>query len=159
MSGMNRNSSLWPKAIIAYFAVVITGIVFFVGWAIRQNMDLVRKDYYAEELQFQQQFDRVQRTQQLNGQASIAYDRAEQRITIALPREHAGQVSTGMIHLYRPSDAKLDRNIRMDLGSDGTHRLDAMQLEAGLWKVRFYWKLDEKEFYFDDSVLIAGKES
>jgi nitrogen fixation protein FixH len=157
MSGKSRNTSLWPKVIIGYFAVVITCIILFVVWVLRQNNDLVRPDYYAEELRFQKQIDRVQRTQELNSRASIAYNVDQQQVTIALPEEHIGRISTGTIQLYRPSDAKLDKHLKLELTADGKQRLDTTQLEAGLWKVRVFWKFNDEEFYFDNSILVSGK--
>ncbi|MBA4148457.1 MAG: FixH family protein [Verrucomicrobia bacterium] len=157
MSGKARRTSLWPKVIIGYFSVVIICIAFFLAWVLRQNNDLVRPDYYAEELRHQDQLDRVQRTRELNGQATIAYDMDQQQVTVAVPQEHIGRITTGVIHFYRPSDAKLDKNIKLELASDGAQHLDVTQLEAGLWKVRLFWTLNDEEFYFDDSILISGK--
>ncbi|MFN7139567.1 MAG: FixH family protein [Limisphaerales bacterium] len=157
MSTKARKTSIWPKAIIGYFAFVITCIVIFVSWVVRQNNDLVRPDYYAEEQRYQEQIDRVQRTKQLNSKASIAYSIDQQQVTIAVPQEHVGRITDGTIQLYRPSNAKLDRNVKLDLGADGKQRLDATQLEAGLWKVRVFWKHNDEEFYYDNSILVSGK--
>jgi DNA-binding NarL/FixJ family response regulator len=35
--------------------IVLCAIVVFVTWAVRQNMDLVRSDYYGHEILFQKQ--------------------------------------------------------------------------------------------------------
>ena len=58
-------SSLWPYAIAGYFALAITGIAIFITWAVRQNMDLVRSDYYEHEILFQKHIDAVNRTRPL----------------------------------------------------------------------------------------------
>ena len=148
--------SIWPKAIIGYFAFVITCMIIFVVWIVRQNNDLVRPDYYAEELRFQKQMERVHRTHNLDTRASIVFDESDRKLHIKIPEEHAGKVSSGMIHLYRPSDAKLDQNLPLALAPDGEQQIDATHLEAGLWRVRVFWKLNDEEFFHDDSIVVSG---
>ena len=48
----------WPYAIIAWFVIFITAMTVWAVVATRNSMDLVRKDYYEEELRHQQQIER-----------------------------------------------------------------------------------------------------
>jgi len=148
--------SFWPIAIIGFFAVAIISIAVLITWAVRQNMDLVRPDYYAEEIRFQKQLDRMNRAQMLNTEATIAYDTVRQSITVTIPASQSPRQTTGFIHFYRPSDATLDKNIKLSLTTDGTQRIDVKQLNAGLWKVRLYWKVNGEEFYCDRSIVIGA---
>jgi nitrogen fixation protein FixH len=159
MSRQPLKRNLWPVAIIAYFAVAILGAVIFVVWAVRQDMDLVRNDYYAEELRFQKQMERVERAGQLKEAASIVYSFDDQMITVALPPDHSNKLSEGSIHFYRPSDATLDLDLKLQVSADGKQRVPTAGLQAGLWKVRLLWKVDGEEFFTDRSIIIAGKES
>ena len=149
-----KKRNLWPLAIIGYFIVFITSMVIFIGWAVRQKEDLVRPDYYAEEIRFQQHVDRVARTRQLSTVAKITYDDRTRAIALVVPREH--QKASGFIQLYRPSDATQDKKIPLSLNADGAQRIDTRGLAAGLWKVRFYWKVADQEFYTDESIVISG---
>ena len=156
MNNVKRRGSIWPKAIIGYFVFVIICMIIFVAWVVRQNNDLVRPDYYAEELRFQKQMERVQRTRNLNTRASIVYDGTAQKVYIQIPEEHAGKVSEGIIHLSRPSDAKLDRNLPLALAPDGKQQIDATQLATGLWKVRVFWTFNNEEFFHDDLIVVGS---
>ena len=60
------------------------------------------------------------------------------------------------MHLYRPSDAKLDRNLTLQPNHDGAQTIDGRALRPGLWKVRLEWKSGGETFCFDQSVLIEG---
>lgn len=150
---MQKPRNPWPIAIAAYFVVFITFLVSFIVFATRHHVDLVRADYYEEELRFQQRLDQVQRTREAGGPLSVAYDAARQCITLALPSSGTAQVS-GNIHLYRPSDARLDQQWPLGLDATGTQRLDASKLERGLWKVRVEWSLDGKDYYLDQKVVV-----
>ena len=144
----------WPLAIIGYFVVFISAMVVFIVWAVRQKEDLVRPDYYAEEIRFQQHVDRVARTKRLQATALISYNDTTRIIAVAVPRTH--QSATGFIQLYRPSDAAQDKRIPLSLDAHGAQNIDVRGLSEGLWKVRCYWKVSDQEFYVDESIIISG---
>jgi hypothetical protein len=143
----------WPIAITVFFFVFFLGLVGFIVFATTHQADLVRADYYEEELRFQQQLDRVNHTQRLGQAVSVAYDIGQRCIAIQLPPAQAEDIA-GRIHLYRPSDARLDRELPLDLRPDGTQRVDASQLPSGLWKVRLEWSNQGRDYYFDQPVVI-----
>lgn len=146
--------SPWPYAIIGWFVLFGSAMAAWVVVAVRTDMDLVRPDYYEQEILHQQQIDRQTRTLPIQSQVKVAYDAAQQTIVIALPATHAAQAQ-GKINFYRPSDAKLDREAKLSLNSGGTQKLDAKLLRPGLWKVRVQWTVNGEEFYFDQAFTIA----
>jgi nitrogen fixation protein FixH len=145
----------WPFSIITAFFAFISGLVVFIAFAIRQNMDLVRPDYYEEELRFQQHLDKVARTRPFARDVSVAYEMAESRIQVRLPREHARQHASGSIQFYRPSDARLDLEIKLNLSADGTQAVDAATLAPGFWRVRLHWKVEGAEFFHDQAICVT----
>jgi nitrogen fixation protein FixH len=147
--------SPWPYAIIGYFIVFITGIAVFIAWAVTQDMDLVRKDYYDHEILFQQQIDRQKRTAELGAQAAVNYDATAHAITIQIPASHVAGAN-GTIHFYRPSDAKLDHKVRLAPTPDGTQQINVQSLRVGLWKVAVQWTAGGQEYHLDRAIVIGG---
>jgi hypothetical protein len=143
----------WPITITAFFIVFFSGLVAFIIFASTQRVDLVRADYYEQEIHFQQQMERVNRTRNMADPAAVSYHSEQRCITIRLPSPPSGQ-ATGQIHLYRPSDARLDQQFPLALQSDGTQRVDVSKLRVGLWKVRVQWELAGKEYYVDQPIVI-----
>lgn len=159
MNSPDKKLHPWPVAIIAYFAVFIAGIVMFTVFAARQKVDLVRTDYRDDEIRFQQHIDRLSRTKPLNAQVTITYDTQREAISLALPSAHAGRVTNGRVQLCRPSDASLDQTSQLVLDAGGAQQLDAKKLKAGLWKVRVSWRVDDQEYFFDQSIVVAPHQS
>ena len=95
MSQPTQSRNPWPIAIIACFILFITGMVVFIVFATRKQMELVRPDYYEEEMRFQQQLDRLNRTRTLSTQVEITYDSEQQSVTIVLPGAHARHSTSG----------------------------------------------------------------
>jgi hypothetical protein len=121
--------------------------------AVRQDMDLVRADYYEHEMRYQDQIDRLGGTLALGSQIAISYSPAEQAIVVALPAAHAS-AAQGCVRLYRPADARLDREVPLRIGPDGRQRVEAKTLRGGLWKVRVEWTVDGREYYSDQPLVI-----
>lgn len=154
MSKPKRN--LWPVSIVAFFVIAIIFSAVFVTVAVRHHDDLVSADYYEREVTFQKQLDSMNRTQSVAAKTAVRFDMAEKAIVISLPQAQLAK-ATGNVHLYRPSDARLDREFPLALGVDGTQRLDTKPLAEGLWKVRVTWTANEQEYFIDQSVLVAGE--
>ena len=151
-STTKHSSSLWPRAIAAYFCVAIVGIVTFVAWSVRQNVDLVRADYYAEEIGFQRHLDQINHARALNAKMQIAFNGAANAVMISLPNSSSSVA--GNIHFYRPSDAAKDKQMRLSLQADGSQRIDARNLENGLWKVQVTWTANGTEFFTEETFVI-----
>jgi nitrogen fixation protein FixH len=153
---MSRNPSRnpWPIAITGFFVIAILFIVTFIAFAMRQREDLVSADYYEREVRYQGQLDSMNRSQSLAAQPVVTFEPGPQVIVITLP---AGQTrgATGSIQLYRPSDARLDRNVPLALNAEGIQRLDARELRDGLWKVRVKWNIGGKNYFVDQPVIVA----
>lgn len=152
---MKKN--LWPYAIIAYFVVFIAGIATWISFAIRHDDQLVRPDYYDHEIKYQAQIDRITRTRGLKGEALAAYEIAGNYIRITLPAGMRSEKVEGTVHLYRPSDARLDQKLALTPAPDGSQEINVSDLPGGLWKLRLDWKASDREYYFEKSLVLRGR--
>jgi len=149
----SKTRNPWPIGLVLFLILFAAYIVGFVVFASRQKMDLVREDYYDQEIRFQQQIDRVQRTAPVLADADIVYDRAGGLITVSLPSVKQNDIS-GTLSFYRPSDAGLDSNVKLGLDAAGRQSVSVRALRAGLWKVRVQWKAASREYYFEKQIVI-----
>lgn len=134
------------------FVLFALGIATMVVIACSHKVDLVRPDYYDQEIKYQTQLDRLNRTAQLSDAVKITYDDTTGRLTINLPRTHAGAETVGRIELYRPSATNLDRELKLELDANGAQTVDASALIPGLWKVRVHWVRQGQEFYAEKRI-------
>ena len=146
----------WPAAIIITFVVFFAGTVGLVVLAAHQRVDLVSNDYYEQEIRYQQRLDQVSRTSVVRSQVRVSYDPVARAIRITLPAAHAQGRAVGRVHLYRPSEAGLDRDARLELDPQGVQSVNADKLLPGLWKVRVQWKVDGQDYFVDERVIIPS---
>ncbi|MFN3404388.1 MAG: FixH family protein [Cytophagaceae bacterium] len=134
---------------ITFIAFAIFMISLVVG-TFRANTDLVYDDYYKKELEFQQQINKTDNFSKTN--KNILVHQTSDGIKIAFPTEMVKNITEGTIRVYRPSDAKLDKEFPLALNEDGTQFV-AADFKSGMYKVKFDWKSD-KEYYTEKTIFI-----
>ena len=149
----NKKFTFWPYAIVIGLVSFMGYIVYFVIQAMNQDVDLVSKDYYAQEIAYQDQIDRVRRTQAL-GDVMLTYKEEGQTILLQVPATYSDKKLTGMITLFRPSDDKLDQQLPLQLGRDLSQLIEVGDLEKGLWKVRVNFSDGEEAYYSEKTIQI-----
>jgi nitrogen fixation protein FixH len=144
----------WPLGVILALVLFGAGTAGLVVLACSQRSDLVRADYYDQEIRHQEQMNRVARTRRAAPDARATYDAHQQSISLSLPALHAQLVPQGQILLYRPSAANLDRRYPLDLDAAGTQQLDARELPPGLWQVQVSWIADQEEYFYSQKLVV-----
>ena len=156
---MSRTESAfnpWPYAIVGFFVFAIVAAVAWVVFCLGHGTDLVAADYYEQEIEYQAQLDRIGRGRELGERAGIVHDALASTLRIRIPREHVESGASGMIHLYRPSAAGLDRHIRLEPDGAGEQQLDVVGLAPGLWEVRVRWTVEDEDFALMEKVTIGA---
>jgi hypothetical protein len=142
---MKRNP--WPYAIIAYFVVFIASMATWVVFAVRNDQQLVRKDYYEHELKYQTELDSMNRAS--GARAQIGFNSAAQMVSITLPENSEGAV----VRFYRPSNAALDRELKL---ASAQRELSVSDFEPGLWRLRLRWKNGGADFQQEQTLVLAS---
>ncbi len=139
----------WGNWIFVSFILFVGLIATLVTISMRQDINLVAEDYYKQEIEYQDQIERLERTKALESVPDIAHDRTKRTLVITMNQE---KVEQARIHFFRPSDASKDKEIL--LSNDLTHEVPVAGWEPGLWKVKLSWKADGKEFYSEKSIML-----
>lgn len=156
-SASGRTLNPWPVAILAAFMLFISATAGLIALSAWRPDDLVAADYYEQEIRYQHQLDRLNRTQPLLAGIVVDFDPAQHSVRIALPSAHAAGLAEGRIQLYRPSAKALDREFPLRLDPHGFQMLDVRRLLPGLWKVRIHWSADGQEYFVERSLVIPPR--
>ena len=144
----------WPAGIaIIYilFVVILLALVIFSSY---HSVDLVAKDYYEQEIKYQQQIDRINRADSLSAPVSWHHDKKQRLVTIQFPMELIADDVEGNILFFRPSDAKQDKLMALRLSSKNIQTISTQHLIPGLWKLKIFWQIDQKDFYAEGILVI-----
>lgn len=142
----------WGHKIIIVFIVFAAGILTLVTKSMRTKIDMVTKDYYTEELKYQQVIDGKKNAGTLSSPVLIAQQ--AEGIAVTFPRELRGTNIIGKIKFYRPSDSGLDVEMPLQLSSDGMLVINRQMFHKGSYLVKVQWENGGKPFYQEESLHV-----
>ncbi len=143
-------TSPWPYSIIATFVVFISALAAYVTFACSNDVELVAADYYQQEIEYEQQMNRIKRTQALGDQVKVVLQPDSKSLRLRLPEAHASQPDLdGSVQLYYPADGNKDLHFPLELASTGIQEFDFSSLDRGLWRMKVRWTKGGEEYHFE----------
>lgn len=135
------------KWIVVSFVLFAAFIATLVTVCMRQEVSLVSGNYYEEELQFQAQIDRERNANALPTKPSIGLKGRQ----LELALNQSMPITEGTLHIFCPSDARMDRKFKVSPDLD-TQVFDLEELNSGMYRVKFRWTMNDKEFYREEVI-------
>lgn len=134
------------KWIVVVFIVFAGFIGTLVTICVKQDISLVSKEYYKEELAYQQQISRLSNTAALKNKPEVIVTPDFIQLTF----DSAYTITQGELKLFCPSDAKMDRTFKLTGNKSATWPLTNMK--PGMYRVKLSWSMNEKEYYQEEIV-------
>lgn len=142
----------WGKKLIAVFIVFAAGMSYLVYRCTRVNVDLVSKEYYKDELKYEDIIQSTKTANALNGRVRLSQQAAV--VTVQLPAEMENQKVSGTIWFYCAADASRDRHIPIETGSLACQQISKKVLLPGVYTVKFEWSSNNKHYYAEQPFRI-----
>ena len=142
----------WGNKLLLVFAVFGGMISYMVYRCMQTPVDLVAKEYYKDELTYQQVIDARQKASALSGE--VALRQAAEAITVTLPEEMRNAGVKGSIQFYCPSDAGRDRRFAMQLDAMASQEISTRLVKAGRYTVRIQWESNGVR-YFEEKPFVV----
>ena len=113
-------------------------ISYMVYRCVQTPVNLVNKEYYRDELVYQDVIDGTNKANALSGK--IKLEQEQGRISVQLPPEMKNGALKGNIIFYCPSDAAKDRKLPLAADSAARQEIAAHELAPGFYKVKIEWE-------------------
>ena len=133
---------------LGFVGIIISLVVICFG----HKTELVYKDYYARELQFQKQIDADNNATLL--ETPIQHQVNGKNIHITLPQELMNNDLEGKVHFMRPSDSRLDKEITLKPEPNGLVLIDGSQMADGVYKMQISLTSAGKNYYKEAVIRI-----
>ena len=144
----------WPLGITLVYVFFVTALIAWLLFSFTQDVNLVTDDYYEQELKYQDQIDRIQRTRALSHQLTWQYDKMTKNVTLHLHQDADPQQISGRLIFFRPSDAGHDKQVAINLNAEGMQSVNAANLLPGLWRLKIFWNRNQEEYYSEGILVI-----
>jgi hypothetical protein len=142
----------WGNKLLVTFIVFGAGMSYLVYRSVTTNFELVDKDYYKNELRYQEVIDGTNRANGLS--AAVKLVQSGEKIVLQLPAEMKDQIISGTLHFYCAYDGKKDKKFIVSTNAEGMQMLDAGQVTAGNYTVKINWKADGNDYYTEKLIII-----
>lgn len=142
----------WGHGIFTFLAVFLLAMGFVVYKSFQQNNSLVESEYYPKGLEYQKQIERIANADSLKEKITVA--EVDGKILITYPQLFKNASPEGTLYFYRPSDDAGDHTEKMLCDSSLIQVVPAQKLMAGKYIVKMNWKMNGKEFYHEQQLMI-----
>jgi FixH protein len=140
----------WGYKLLLTFVVFAAGIFYLVFRSMNINTELVSKEYYKDELKYQQVIDGSKKANQLSSEVSVSQH--GNFIMVKMPQEmKVGNVS-GSIWFYCAADEKKDQHVVINLDADAVQQIDKKGFQPGNYTLKIDWN-DNKDHYYSEQPL------
>jgi hypothetical protein len=140
----------WGKGITIAFVAFAMFIGSLVTVCVRQDITLVSRNYYDDELNYQDQIDRMNNTAALPVQPVIFVHSG----LLELRYVGFAHSEEGELVVTRPSDARYDATFKVGAGIDTVRVFDLSRYPTGRYNLALRWKMNGKEFLFKESISL-----
>lgn len=141
-----KSKSKWGVGVFSLYGSFVFFILILVMFVSIQKFDFVEDNYYQKELVYQEQIDRIARTNNLEGKISVEFLANLEKIQINFPVAISNEI-TGTIKFFRPSNSNLDFELPIQLDSLMTQEVDAEKVVRGYWQIKINWSSDSIDYY------------
>ena len=143
----------WGSGIALLYITFAGAIIGMVVYSFRQKIDLVTPEYYAEELAYQSQIDKMNRVREL--EKAIDWKVMAEGIRFMFPETmKAGEIA-GTITLFKPSDNTADKQFEIQVDSTGSQWIDVSKLAGGKYKLKLDWS-NQGQTYYQEGVVVLN---
>lgn len=141
----------WGTGIALFYGTFVIVLLYFVIKSTGQDNSLVSEQYYADDLNYQQQYDKLRNAQALETDLEISRKADSEEVILQFPKD-LGVVS-GQIRFFCPSDSKQDFAVEVQTDTTFTQAVSSKNLKRGMWRVKVDWKAAEVPYYREEIIM------
>lgn len=143
----------WPTGIVLALSAFIIFILSFVYKAVfvpGYDHHLVSDDYYKDEMNYQQEIDKLNKAATLNEDVTLI--KVAEGLLIKFPVEFNPEKIAGTISFQRPSNEKIDFQLPIKLTS-ADYLISDDNLVQGIWNVKIEWTVNSNTYLFKEKLM------
>lgn len=138
--------------IVIALIVMISGMIYLVSIAVRQDYDLVDNDYYQKSVNYQQHIEKVRNNAALA--EKIQLNQSADTLKITFPNLGNVEEYSGEIHFYSPVAEKRDLTLKVKPDSGFSQTINLKSLEKGRYQVKIDWSVGKVSYYQEEEIAL-----
>jgi len=140
----------WGKSIVIAFVLFAFFIGILVAVCVRQDIALVSKNYYQEELRYGEQMQRIANAERLAVKPQVRVNSQ----SLIISYEDFPMIDSCEVKFIRPSDSRHDKRITINRSENKNQSVDVTSMRSGMYRVRLTWSMKGKTYFIEEVVVI-----
>ena len=142
----------WGYGIALFYSTFVVVLLYFVVQSTQQDNSLVSDQYYADDIHYQQHYDKLRNAQALAKDLDISRLAEQEAIYLQFP-EDLGPVS-GKVQFFCPSDSRADFSTPVKTDAGFSQTVSSKNLKRGLWRIKVDWQAGGKAYYREEAITL-----
>jgi nitrogen fixation protein FixH len=142
----------WGTGIALTYIIFAGSMIFAVFRSTQRDNSLVSDHYYADDLNYQQRYNKIANSQRLKQDLRIASNSKLGQVALDFPKD-LGNVG-GKIQFFCPSDSHQDFSIAVQANINNQQIISSSKLKKGLWEVRVDWNAGGQAYFKMERVIL-----
>jgi hypothetical protein len=142
----------WGNKLVVVFIAFAALMSTLVYKCMNQNFELVSKDYYNDELRYQDKIDGMNNANKVSDVALMQTQTDD--VEIMLPEELNGLATTGSVWFYCPTSSINDRKIPLQVNDEGVMQVKRGLLSATNYQVKITWQVGDDKYYAEKHLAV-----
>ena len=154
-------TKLLMRSVTKYFMnignwIVVSFVLFaaFIGTLVvvclREDISLVSKDYYEEELAYEDQIQRLNNVAGLTEKPVIKV--VDHMVQVEF--NQFSSIEHAELKIFCPSNASMDRKFLVKSSEETVQYFQLDPLQKGMHRAKLQWEMNGKEFYLEEVIFI-----
>ncbi len=141
----------WGTRLTIVFICFAGMMITLVYKSYHTKFELVSKDYYGDELKYQEKIDGRANAAK---RSTVSIEQEPSAIIIHLPNDSVASSISGEAWFYSNNDAVRDRRIRLNPASGNRQVILKKFLTTGNYELKLSWKENERVYYHETNLRI-----
>ncbi|MCW5909859.1 MAG: FixH family protein [Cyclobacteriaceae bacterium] len=137
----------WILVSFILFALFIGTLVVV---SMRQEVSLVSKSYYEDELKHSEKMQRMNNASTLAGKPTLSFEGNKVKVSF----DEFNTIENGKLTVQRPSKAALDYQFEVPAVPDQSQYFELKNWEQGLYRIGFSWSANGREYYVEKLLVL-----
>lgn len=140
----------WGHKLVAAISLFVGFMAYMVYQCVNTDFQLVEKEYYKSELQYQQVINGYANAGALSSNVKLL--QKDDKLVIQLPEEMKSQNISGSLWFYCAYDASLDQKMAFHPNQEGNQEFAIADFKKGAYTVKIEWNDGRQNYYSEQSL-------
>jgi hypothetical protein len=141
----------WGTGILIFLILFLLACAVFITFAMRQDVNLVHKDYYEKGVDYTEQMNVNARSAALTDSIQVLIK--DDHLQVDFEESIVSKLDSGRVLLYRPSSSKMDVSLPM-IFTENCLNINKSNFASGRYILKLSWYSGGLKYEIDKPVVI-----